>query len=169
MRINEIKKTKTVEEVLRTEYIAEDGKIFYNEEEARKYEESARFMLSKELKRLNKEGTTHYDFHEGNDDSMLEIFDIRTEKDLENLKRYIYLEMQHNGASEVNIKDCFSSEERKNWAIDNITAGHEVLIFWSYDKDWVWTYGNGSIEGYFDWIRENYKKIISQKEEKKEN
>ena len=28
MRVNEVKHTRTIEEVVRTEYIAEDGKVF---------------------------------------------------------------------------------------------------------------------------------------------
>lgn len=53
MRTNEIK--RTVEEVVRVEYIAEDGTVFSNEEECKKYEESALFAISKELKRLTKD------------------------------------------------------------------------------------------------------------------
>ena len=51
MRVNEIK--RTIEEVVRVEYIAEDGQVFYNEDECKKYEESALFAVSKQLKRLN--------------------------------------------------------------------------------------------------------------------
>ena len=51
MKINEIK--KTVEQIIRTEYIAEDGVIFYNEAECKAYEESALFVISKKVKKLN--------------------------------------------------------------------------------------------------------------------
>ena len=37
MKRNEIKRERTIEEVVRVEYIAEDGQIFYNEEECKKY------------------------------------------------------------------------------------------------------------------------------------
>lgn len=37
MRVNEVKQTKTIEEVVR-QYIAEDGEVFSNEEECNKYE-----------------------------------------------------------------------------------------------------------------------------------
>ena len=46
MRTNEVKETREV--VVRTEYIAEDGTVFRNEEECKKYEESALFAISKE-------------------------------------------------------------------------------------------------------------------------
>ena len=52
MRKNEIK--RTVEELVRVEYIAEDGKAFYSEEECKKYEESALFVISNKLKRITK-------------------------------------------------------------------------------------------------------------------
>lgn len=53
MKVNEIRKTETIEKLVRTEYIAEDGTIFRSEEECKKYEESALFAISKELKRLD--------------------------------------------------------------------------------------------------------------------
>ena len=46
MRTNEVRETKEV--VVRTEYIAEDGTVFRSEEECKKYEESALFVISKE-------------------------------------------------------------------------------------------------------------------------
>lgn len=53
MRVNEVRKTETIEKLVRTEYIAEDGTVFRSEEECKKYEESALFAISKELKRLD--------------------------------------------------------------------------------------------------------------------
>ena len=65
MRVNEVKQTKTIEEVVR-QYIAEDGEVFSNEEECNKYEESALFAVSKQLKRLDnkKYGTSENDIYE---------------------------------------------------------------------------------------------------------
>ena len=164
MKKNEIK--KTIEQVVRVEYIAEDGTIFHNEEECQKYEESALFAVSKKLKRLA--NTTPYNlFEEGSDECGLEIFDVQTEEDLENLRRYLYLTMVKNGASESNINSCFTFDgtSRKDFVFDNVTIGHEVLIFWGYDEDWFWTYKDGSLEGYFSWLRDKYNKIITPKEE----
>lgn len=56
MRINEVKETREV--LVRTEYVAEDGIVFRSEEECKKYEESALFAISKELKRLTKDNTS---------------------------------------------------------------------------------------------------------------
>lgn len=170
MRKNEIKTTKTIEEVVRVEYIAEDGMIFYDEAECKKYEESALFAVSKKLKRLSGVHTTPYNLiEEGSDEAGLEIFDVQTEEDLDNLRRYLYLTLTTNHASEYNLKSCFTSEDgkRADFVFDNVTAGHEVLIFWGYDEDWFWVYKDGSLEGYFSWIRDNYNKIITSKEENK--
>lgn len=165
MKKNEIK--KTVEQVVRIEYIAEDGTVFYNIEECKAYEESALFAVSNKLKRLTTEWTSIYQLNEENSDECeLEIFDIQTESDLENLRRYLYLKATKNGASEGYIKGCFTSinGKRKDYVFDSVTTGHEVLVFWSYDNDWFWVYKDGSLEGYFSWIRERYNEIITPKE-----
>lgn len=170
MKKNEIKTTETIEKVIRVEYIAEDGQVFYGangEEECRKYEESALFAVSKKLKRLSNANTSIYDLNQdGSDENSLEVFDVQTEEDLENLRRYLYLKLTQNGTSESTIKTLFTSEDgkRADYVIDNVTIGHEVLIFWSYDEDWVWVYKDGSLEGYFSWLREQYNKIITPKE-----
>jgi hypothetical protein len=165
MKKNEIK--RTIEEVLRVEYIAEDGTVFRDEVECQKYEESALFAVSKKLKKLSGEHTSIYDFNEeGSDECGLEIFDVQTEEDLENLRRYLYLTLTKNGVSEKSIEWCFTSENgtRNDYVFDSVTVGHEVLIFWSYDEDHFWIYKDGSLEGYFNWLREKYTKIITPKE-----
>lgn len=165
MKKNEIK--RTVEQVIRVEYIAEDGQTFTNEEECRKYEESALFAVNNKLKRLTTEWTSIYQLNEeGSDECELEIFDIQTESDLENLRRYLYLKAIKNGAKDENIKPCFTSIDgrRSDFVFDNVTAGHEVLVFWTYDSDWFWVYKDGSLNGYFEWLKEKYTKIITPKE-----
>ena len=161
MRKNEIK--RTIEEVVRVEYIAEDGQIFYNEDECKKYEDSALFAVNKQLKRLHTESLSMFSLlDEGCDDDLVEIFDIQTEKDLENLKRYLYLNIKKNGASDQTVKDCFTPcEGREDYAIDNVTIGHEVIICWSYDRDWCWTHRDGSIEGYLSYLRDRWTKLIT--------
>ena len=97
----------------------------------------------------------------------VEIFDVQTEDDLENLRRYLYLKAAKNGASESDIKSCFTSENgrRNTYVFDNVTIGHEVIVFWSYDTDWFWVYGDGSLDGYFGWIKDNYIRMITPKED----
>ena len=166
MRKNEIK--KTVEEIIGVEYIAEDGTIFNNKEECEKYEESALFVVSNKLKRLTTKETYINDFNdEGFCDCELEIFDVQTEEDLNNLRRYLYLKAITNGATEKGIKDAFTSDDgkRENYVFDNVTIGHEVLVFWSYDKDWFLVYKDGSLNGYFELLKERYDKIVTPKED----
>lgn len=169
MRVNEIKRERTIEEVIRIEYIAEDGEIFRNEEECKKYEESALFAVSKQLKRLHIKPLNAYSLlDEGCEDDEVEIFDIQTDRDLENLKRYLYLKAKKNGASEQSVKECFTAcGHRNDFVIDNVTKGHEVIIRWSYDNDWFWTHRDGSIEGYLSFLRDKWTKLITP--ERKEN
>jgi hypothetical protein len=164
MKKNEIKRTRTIEEVVTTEYIAEDGQVFYKEEECKQYEESALFAVSKRLKKMTHKWTSIYQLiEEGSDECELEIFDVQTDEDLELLRRYLYLKLTRHGASEKCIKSCFTSEDgkRQNFVFDNVTSGHEVLVFWSYDNDWFWVYKDGSLDGYCSWLREKYNKIIT--------
>lgn len=166
MKKNEIK--RTIEQVVRVEYIAEDGQIFTDEAECKKYEESALFAVSKKLKKLSMAGTSIYDLNEdGSEENGLEIFDVQTEEDLENLRRYLYLSLTKKGVSEKDIEYCFTSENgtRADYVFDSVTVGHEVLIFWSYDEDHFWVYKDGSLDGYFSWLRDKYLKIVTPKEE----
>jgi hypothetical protein len=126
-------------------------------------------LKHKKLKKLNKECASIYDLIEnGCEEDELEIFDVQTEEDLDNLRRYLYLKAMKNGASEKSIKDCFTSVDgvsRKDFVFDGVTIGHEVLIFWSYDADWFWVHKDGSLDGYFSWIRDQYNKIVAPKED----
>ena len=164
MRKKEIKEVKTIEEVVRVEFVAEDGQVFTDEKECIMYEKSALFAVSKKLKRLTKDWTSQFAFNnEYSENDELEIFDIQTESDLENLKRYLYLKMTLSGANENDIKECFSSKDvvdRKDYVFENVTAGHEVMIFWEYGNSWFWVYKDGSLNGYLEWVKEKYAKLL---------
>ena len=158
MKVNEIKKTKIIEEVVRTEYVAEDGTVFRSEDECKVYEESALFAISKELKRLShkKNGASEYDIYdECSDECLVEIFNAETERDLENIRRYIYLK----------VASQFGKVNEHDVELPNITAGHEVIVHWDYDEDGVWTIGDGSINAFCDYIRGNLMRLITPKEE----
>lgn len=166
MRANEVKETREV--VVRTEYIAEDGTVFRSEEECEKYEESALFAISKELKRLTKDNTSQSEINDNfSYDDTVEIFDVQTERDLENLRRYLYLKARNNGASESSVNDCFKSTDgkRNNYVFSNVTYGHEVMIFWDYEEQWFWVYGDGSIEAFCNFHKDRITKLITAKEE----
>lgn len=158
MKVNEVRKTETIEKLVKIEYIAEDGTIFYNEEECKKYEESALFAVSKQLKRLDKKknGASEYDIYdECSDECLVEIFNAETERDLENIRRYIYLK----------VASRFGKVNEHDVELPNITAGHEVIVHWNYDEDGVWTIGDGSINAFCDYIRGNLMRLITPKEE----
>ncbi len=169
MKVNEIRRTETIEKLVRVEYVAEDGTVFSSEEECKKYEESALFAVNKELKRMgNKNYLSHCDINDNcSCDEKVEIFDIQTERDLENLRRYLYLVLKKNGANDDEVNECFKSKDgkREEFVFENVTIGHEVMIFWSYDEDWFWVYNDGSINGYCEFFREKITKLITKKEE----
>ena len=150
MKVNEIK--RTIEEVVRVEYIAEDGTVFGDKTECKKYEESALFVVSQRLKRLNKKYESIYSLFDcGSEDDEIEIFDIQTQEDLDNLNKYLHLNLSKHKSYDIKwCLECF----------DNVTTGHEVIVFWGYDKDWCKTYGDGSLEAYIDNIRRNYERIV---------
>lgn len=164
MKKNEIK--RTVEELVRVEYIAEDGRVFRNEEECKKYEESALFAVSSTLERLSTDKTEVGELIQYGWDERLDIFNIKNEKDLENLRKYLYLKLSNCGYSESYWKCCFTaeSEYQKQYVFDNVTPGHEVIIFWNYEEDGFTVYGDGSLDGYLNWVKNNYSKIINPKE-----
>lgn len=155
MRIKEIKETREV--LVRTEYVAEDGEAFKSEEECKKYEESALFAVSKQLKRLcGNKILSEYDLYERCCcDDFVEIFNVETKTDIENIKRYVYLRISVNN-EKVNEDDI---------ELSNITAGHEVIIHWNYDEDACWIIGDGSINAMCDYIRNNIERLITPKDE----
>lgn len=154
MKRNEIKETREV--VVRTEYIAEDGRVFHDEEECRKYEESALFTISRQLKRMtSKKFVSQNDINDDcSDEYEVEIFNAENEKDVENIRRYVYLKgILYN-----------SYAKKENLFLPSITAGHEVIVFWNYDQDYCWSIGNGSIDAYCNYIRDNIMSVITPKE-----
>lgn len=161
MKVNEVRKTETIEKLVKIEYIAEDGTVFRSEEECKKYEESALFAISKELKRLDnkKNGASEYDIYdECPDEYLVEIFNAETERDIENIRRYVYLKALSNS----------SYVDKSDVDLPNITPGHEVIIHWNYDESSCWTIGNGSIDAFCGYIRSNLIGLITPKEEKTE-
>lgn len=156
MEKREIK--RTIEEVVRVEYVAEDGTEFRSEDECRKYEESALFVVRQRLKRLNKKyASQYYLLDYGSEDNEIEIFDIQTQEDLDDLKKYLHLNLSKHKS--YDIKGCLKYFE-------HLTTGHEVIVFWSYDKEWCQTYGDGSLEAYINAIRSNYEFIVKPKQDK---
>ena len=161
MEIREI--THTVEIVDRTEYVAEDGAVFYSVEDCEYYEHSALFTVNKKLKRINRVISCNEIFNGREDNKdIVEVFDIRDETDLDNLTKYIYLMLSTHGVDDYEIQQYFHSKEpeQASYILDNITYGHEVMLFWSDDFDLCWVYGDGSINGYLEFTRKRIEKAL---------
>lgn len=147
MTIKEIK--ETVETVVRTEYIAGDGTVFYDANECKKYEESALYAVTSQLKRLNKRlVTTDAVFPGGNCYDSIEVFDVETSNDLTLLKQYVQLTMKRNCATDKDVEWCMSGGGYDNIenkeSLKDLTYGHPVIIFWAEDMDFCWACGDGS-------------------------
>lgn len=160
MRTEEIKETK----VVGTRYIAEDGTIFLSQEECQKYEKSALFVTRSKLKLIAETNEEEFGVT-GCYDDPVEVFDIQTQEDLDNLKAYLYLVLSIHGVR--NIDDYFNNSAYKHSFVD-VTSGHEVIIWWSYDQDHFWTYGDGSIEAYVEHARQEALNAIEKYKAKKE-
>lgn len=158
MKVNEIKETKIIEELVRTEYIAEDGTVFRDKEECEKYEKSALFAVSQKLKRIG-HGSHEDVWAEACTDNKVEIFNAETEEDIENIKRYAYLVISANSS--------YITENSR--LLPDITAGHEVIILWNYDKDYCWTHGDGSAEAFANSVKANVAFMIEKAKKDKEN
>ena len=161
MEIREI--THTVEIVDKTEYVAEDGTVFYSVEDCEYYEHSALFTVNKKLKRINRIISCNEIFNGREDNKdIVEVFDIRDETDLDNLTKYIYLMLSTHGVDDYEIRQYFHSKEpeQASYILDNITYGHEVMLFWNDDFDLCWVYGDGSINGYLEFTRKRIEKAV---------
>lgn len=157
MKINEI--TNTV--VVRTEYVAEDGTVFTSKEECQKYEASALYAVTVLMNkhRICDLRLTQYDFVELGCDDVVEIFQIDTSDDLMLLAKYLRLHLLDAHASISYIDSAIKK------IMDTVTPHHEICIFWSYDGDAAWTYGDGSIDAFYDVQRDRLKAIISKRKD----
>ena len=144
MKINrkEVTKVETI-----TEYIAADGTTFQDKEMCECYEKSALCAVKKTLKKLNVKDISQWDlFGTGSDEDMVEIYDVKSAEDLMHLR--MYCDLESNGRGDLD-------------KLNKLTVGHEVVIFWNYDRDYYWTYDNGSIESVLESIREQFKYALS--------
>lgn len=157
MRTEEIKETK----VVGTRYVADDGTIFYSQEECMKYEKSALFVTRSKLKVIATSNEEEFGVTGCYDDAV-EVFDIQSQEDLDNLKAYLHLVLSTHGARDM--EHYFGDESSFN----SITIGHEVIIWWNYDQDYFWAYGDGSVDAYVNYARERALKVIEKGKPKKE-
>ena len=153
MKVNEIKKTVGKIVVVRTDYIAEDGEVFHDEEECKKYEDSVLFVLSQDLKMKKIRKSECMDG--GNDDEYVRVFEVPTERELEKLKRYLHLKATGGINGDFNLDNLDGD-------LSNLTYGCKIITFWDYDDNYCWTIGNGSIEVYYDYIKQRMEEAITR-------
>lgn len=152
MKVNTIK--ETVEKVVRTDYIAEDGKVFHNEEECKKYEESALFVLSQDLKmkKIRKCDC----MNDGYDEEYVRVFEVPTEQALEKLKRYLHLKATEG------LSVCQGGEWKSGFDLSSLTYGRKIITFWNWEDAYCTIFGDGSIEAYADYTRELMENAITK-------
>lgn len=159
---------KIVKEDYDTIYVSNDGSTFFYEEDCRNYERLAEIKntvaeISSQLKRMTDEKSIHLCTinYDAADDVTVEIFNIETEDDLKLLKEYILLKEQiHYGKTcESTVLEIKQSIKKQ---FTGVTCGHEVIIF----SDWrgldFWLYGDGSINGYCNCIKEDFLNLIKK-------
>lgn len=108
--------------------------------------------LESKLKKLNKQEIEELMLFEfGSPGFPVDIFQVDDMEDLDNLKQYIYYKvLDKQGPKEAElVLDKISA----------ITCGHEVIISWSMDCSWVIIIGDGSLESYFNTVRDNFKRL----------
>lgn len=89
MKIKEFKETREV--VVRTDYIAMDGKIFGTKEECEKYEKTCQCVLMTDYNRLVKGNISEYDlfYENGCNEYSYDIVEVQTEADREIVNRVL--------------------------------------------------------------------------------
>jgi len=160
MKVKEIK--ETVVKVVATKYIAEDGRVFCDEEECRKYEDSALFVLSQNLKMKKIRKSECMD--DGWDEEYVRVFEVPTEQELEKLKRYLYLKATDGMSIYRDGKwyNNYGSASLSQIDLSGLTYGHKIITFWSYEDDCCWMYGDGSLEAYVNYAKEQMEKAITK-------
>lgn len=158
MKVKEIKEEK----VVATKYIAEDGSVFWDEEECRKYEESALFALSQALK--IKTFVKSECMIDGADGEYVRVFEISTEKELEKLKRYLYFKATE-GMSIYRDGKWYSDYDVASLPridLSGLTYNHKIITFWNYEDDYCWIFGDGSLEAYVNYAKERMEKPLQK-------
>ena len=145
MRTEEIKETK----VVGTKYIADDGTEFYSVEDCKKYEQSALFVMRSKLKFIA--------------DTDQEEFSVDGCCDNGVEKAYLHLVLSIHGVR--NFDSYFDDSE---YSFGNATVGHEVIIWWNYDQDHFWIYGDGGIYAYLEYAKQRAFKAIDRYKANKE-
>lgn len=149
-------KTETKEYI--TAFEANDGTMFYvscdnpdvAREECKKYEASAKGVITERVQKFRIADTTEYDLTDsGSEEYRVEIFKPSTEEELNVLM--MYLNMKAPSASK-GLKD-----EAKELREEVLKVGNEIIIWWNYGEDWY------TVDTFWTWtlrIKKNYSTAI---------
>lgn len=151
---------KIVKEDYDTIYVSNDGSTFFYEEDCRNYERLAEIKnmvaeILSQLKRMTDEKSIHLCTinYDAADDVTVEIFNIETEDDLKLLKEYILLKEQiHYGEARKSIVSEIKQSTKEQFT--GVTCGHEVMVFSDWRGTGFWLCGDGSIDGYCNYLKE---------------
>lgn len=132
-------------------YEAWDGETFSDENACREYENNARGVIGKKVQQFLVKRTNEYEFFEpfgvGGEDYAVEVYKPETVKDIESLNLYTNM---------FNPKTALITDD---------LIGKEVILFFSYDRDWVRTM---TFHDLVKELREHYEeKILGIKKEDK--
>lgn len=142
MRVKEVKETKEV--VVRTDYIAEDGKIFTDREECQKYDNTCQCVIMAEYKQLVKATISEYELYGdiGSVDFYYDIVEIENETDREIINKA--------------LKFAYSNTK----IVEQSEIGTTILVAKDYDKSL--TGYHTSIDNIIEGIKLNYENVMKK-------
>ena len=144
MRTNEVKETREV--VVRTEYIAEDGKVFTDREECQKYDNTCQCVIMTAYKPLVKGTISEYELYNdcGCEEFYYDIVDIKDENDREIVNKA--------------LKFAYSNAR----IVEQSEIGTTILVAKEYDESL--TGYHTSLNDIFERIKSSYEKALIREE-----
>lgn len=142
-----LKRTETITREIIDGYEASDGTLFGNEEECRKYEQTAKGVCFEAVKKYMLGSCSEMDFTEyGSDECSMEFFDVPDMEAAKTIAQYVLIRT--------------NDEKLVQKVIDRI--GKRLFLSWNYDKDFCWIL---SVDEYKDMLEKNYERF-TKKEDK---
>ena len=144
MRVNEVKETREV--VIKTEFIAEDGKVFTDREECQKYDNTCQCVIMAAYKSLVKGTISEYGLYDecGCEDFYYDLVEIKNENDRETVNKA--LKFAYKNARLVTEEEI----------------GKTIMVAKEYDDSL--TGYHTTIDNILNRIKGNYEKELSKEE-----
>lgn len=143
-----LKRTETITREIIDGYEASDGTLFGNEEECRKYEQTAKGVCFEAVKKYMLGSCTEMDFTEyGSDECYIEFFEVPDMDAAKAIAQYVLIR----------------TDDKKlvQKVIDRI--GKRLMLSWNYDKDFCWVF---DVDGYKEMLEKNYQRTIKKEDDK---